>query len=175
MLCLVSLKKKRKKVKINQTYKVWKKKMLLKPTCVLTQAQVSVAHSHCLGSDSSGLTDLAGRVWRCTFSWREQTAAFLFCHLTFWWGDVSPSPGWPRERAREREREKQTDRQTDRSEDSVAEGGLGARVFEGFYWGSSHTQTTHDRLPAVSACTVTSQSYSVNPNIPAAFLKLRPL
>lgn len=26
--------------------------------------------------------------------WREQTAAFLFCHLTFWWGDVRRRPFW---------------------------------------------------------------------------------
>lgn len=37
--------------------------------------------------------DFVGRVWRCTFRWWEQTAAFLFCHLTFWWGDVSPAAG----------------------------------------------------------------------------------
>lgn len=52
---------------------------------------VSAAHSLCLGRDSGGLKDFAGKVRRCTFRWREQTAAFLFCHLTFWWGDVSPA------------------------------------------------------------------------------------
>lgn len=54
---------------------------------------VSAAHSLCLGRDSGGLKDFAGKVRRCTFRWREQTAAFLFCHLTFWWGDVSPAAG----------------------------------------------------------------------------------
>lgn len=44
-----------------------------------------------LPRDSGGLKDFAGKVRRCTFRWREQTAAFLFCHLTFWWGDVSPA------------------------------------------------------------------------------------
>lgn len=54
-----------------------------------------VAHGHSLrlGRDSGGLTDFAGRVWRCTFRWRERTAALLFCHLTFWWGDVSTAAG----------------------------------------------------------------------------------
>lgn len=46
---------------------------------------VSVAHSLWSGREGVGLTDFAGtgRVWRCTFRWREQTAAFLFCQLTF--------------------------------------------------------------------------------------------
>lgn len=53
---------------------------------------VSVARSLCPGRDGVGLTHLVGtgKVWRCTFRWREQTAAFLFCQLSFWRGDASP-------------------------------------------------------------------------------------
>lgn len=128
------------------------KKRSIETHTVLIQAQVSVAHFLCLGRDSSGLTDLAGGVWRCTFRWWEQTAAFLFCHLTFWWGDVSPAPGRPGMGGR-------------------WVGGLGLGCLVGFSGVHAPLERRNwaQPLPAVSASTVTTQSYFVNPNITSAF------
>lgn len=153
MLCLVRFKKKEKKKKFkNATKHILPEKRSNWNPCACWSL-VSVAHSLCLGRDSGGLKDFAGRVWRCTFRWWEQTAAFLFCHLTFWWGDVSPVA-------------------------RLGRGVKGGQLQWEHAWVCGTFSGVHTNLgtanwarplPAVSARTVTSQSYSVYPIITAAF------
>ncbi|MED6232091.1 hypothetical protein ILYODFUR_003799 [Ilyodon furcidens] len=62
-------------------------------------------------------------------------------------------------------------RETEAKGGGVGGRGLGLGCLEGFTGvKATLARANHARpLPAVSACTVTSQSYSVNPNIPVAF------
>lgn len=117
---------------------------------MLIQAQVSVAHFHCLGRDSSGLKE-------CGDALLDDGSKQLPFYFAIWrfdgemWAQLE---GWG----------KGLRRGDGRSRSALWVFGEFSGVLATLARGKWAWP-----LPAVSASTVTSQSYSVNPNITAPF------